>query len=211
MRHLALICLSLFAASFAGAFIFFISQPTTGLKSAKTPSEFDRLTDPLVPPIRTESDAEPFTHDSGAVAHAHGDTICASGCAVSRHPTTRLTADAFRKLVAKYQQSAPTGKNRALEEILFFGRQSRQHWHTLRLQPIAPLWQLVLDEELEKTHALVSLRVIDESGDIRSKISHVRVPLDRRHIFKMQTKTHQSLITSGTVKRVGLDHLWTRL
>jgi hypothetical protein len=37
------------------------------------------------------------------------------------------------------------------------------------------------------------------------------VPLDRRHVFKMDTKDLPPLITSGTVKRVGLHHLWTRL
>ena len=37
------------------------------------------------------------------------------------------------------------------------------------------------------------------------------VPLDRRHEFDMQVNNVQPLITSGTVKRVGLYHLWNRL
>ena len=69
----------------------------------------------------------------------------------------------------------------------------------------------MLDDELKKTHVLVSLRVLDESGAIRSKLTNVRVPLDRRHVFAMQNEGLQPLVTSGTVKRVGLDHLWTRL
>ena len=137
--------------------------------------------------------------------------MCASGCAASRHPTTRLTAEAFDALLTEYQHSAPTAENEALEKILFYSRQSRKHWQQQRFACRNPLWQTVLDEELKKTHVLISLRVVDESGAIRSAMTDVRVPLDRRHVFEMESDGLQPLVTSGTVKRVGLDHLWTRL
>jgi len=57
----------------------------------------------------------------------------------------------------------------------------------------------------------ISLRILDEAGRVRSRINGVRVPLDRRHVFEMENEGLQPLVTSGTVKRVGLDHLWTRL
>ncbi|MEC7696382.1 MAG: hypothetical protein VYA11_04725 [Planctomycetota bacterium] len=170
--------------------------------------------DPLVPPIQLTNAANPsaaFTHDPQAVSHPHGETLCASGCAVSRHPSGRLTSTTFATLLNAYQQSPPTGENGALEEILFYSRQSREYWQRHRDACPDPLWQRVLDEELKKTHVLVSLRVLDESGVIRSKLTNVRVPLDRRHVFQMQSDGLPPLTTSGTVKRVGLDHLWTRL
>jgi len=37
------------------------------------------------------------------------------------------------------------------------------------------------------------------------------VPFDRRHVFEMKTNSLQPLVTSGTVKRVGLNHAWIRL
>jgi len=52
---------------------------------------------------------------------------------------------------------------------------------------------------------------LDEAGEVRSWLPATRVPLDRRHEFDMEVHDVQRLITSGTVKRVGLDHLWTRL
>ena len=167
--------------------------------------------DPLVPPIHVEQSANRFSHDPQAEAHAHGETMCASGCAASRHPTMRLTPNAFDALLTEYQHSAPTAENEALEKILFYSRQSREHWQRQRFACRNPLWQKVLDEELKKTHVLISLRVVDESGAIRSALTDVRVPLDRRHVFEMESDRLQPLVTSGTVKRVGLDHLWTRL
>ena len=171
--------------------------------------------DPLVPPIhqlsKSLNPSAAFAHDPQAVSHPHGETLCASGCAVSRHPSGRLTPTTFTTLLNVYQQSPPTGDNGALEEILFYSRQSRKYWQRHRDACPDPLWQRVLDDELKKTHVLVSLRILDESGMIRSKLTNVRVPLDRRHVFQMQSNGLQPLTTSGTVKRVGLDHLWARL
>ena len=167
--------------------------------------------DPLIRPISIEFLKHDFAHDRTAEPHGHGENMCASGCAASRHPTAPLSADAFRQLLLDYQQIAPTGDNEALEKILFHGRQSRNHWKIQRAASIDPLWRMVLDEELQKTHVLISLRILDESGRVRSGMSHIRVPLDRRHVFEMEREGLQPLVTSGTVKRVGLDHLWTRL
>jgi hypothetical protein len=167
--------------------------------------------DPLIPPFSIDTAADPFKHDREALPHGHGESLCASGCAASRHPTAPLTADVFRQLLVAYQQAAPTADNVPLEKILFYGRQSRQHWLIQQVTSIDPLWRMVLDEELEKTHVFISLRILDESGDVRSALTNIRVPLDRRHVFTMHASGLQPLVTSGTVKRVGLDHLWTRL
>jgi hypothetical protein len=46
---------------------------------------------------------------------------------------------------------------------------------------------------------------------VRSWLDPTEVPFDRRHVFEMEASGVQPLVTSGTVKRVGLYHLWTRL
>ena len=208
MRSLAVTIASFLALAFATAATLATLQHTQGQRAG---SQQSQASDPLVPPLCIDPAADLFKHDREAVPHGHGENLCASGCAASRHPTAPLTADAFRQLLVAYQQAAPTADNVPLEKILFYGRQSRQHWNIQQTTSIDPLWRMVLDEELGKTHVLVSLRILDESGDIRSAMTNIRVPLDRRHVFTMQTNNLQPLVTSGTVKRVGLDHLWTRL
>ena len=99
----------------------------------------------------------------------------------------------------------------ALEELLYFGPQ------TLAL--LEQQGQAMLDtehadflrRELNRTHARISIRVIEQDGTRRSWLPPTRVPFDRRHVFEMKTESLQPLVTSGTVKRVGLHHIWARL
>lgn len=155
--------------------------------------------------------ADAFTHDSSAAFHAHGEEVCASGCAASNHPTEELTEAHFRKLLVELEYEPMNRTNNALEALLFFGPQTKamllEHGYgELDSERAKFLW-----EELAVTHARISIRVVDQHGEIRTWIQPTRVPFDRRHVFKMETENLQPLVTSGTVKRVGLDHLWTRL
>ena len=156
-----------------------------------------------------QSDA--FTHDPSALFHAHGDEVCASGCAASNHPTEELTEANFKKLLVELEYEPMDRTNNALEALLFYGPQTKamlvEHGYgALDSKRAKFLW-----DELAVTHARISIRVVDQFGEVRTWIQPTRVPFDRRHVFKMETEKLQPLVTSGTVKRVGLDHLWTRL
>jgi len=172
------------------------------------PATMPGAVDPLAAFLGSETLFDP---DRRAVFHAHGQQQCASGCAASRHPTATLSRQRFRELLAEMALGGPDQNNRALETLLYYGPQSRRLLSEEQFGPLDLLWKALLERELRQSHVLVSLRVLDESGQIRSRLNHVRVPLDRRHVFAMETENLQPLITSGTVKRVGLDHLWTRL
>ena len=152
-----------------------------------------------------------FVHDRQATFHAHGERICASGCAASRHPTEALTREQFFALRQEMTCGPLDETNRALETLLYYGRQSRDLLSREGFGPLGPRQGDFLWAELARTHARISLRIVDESGQVRSKMHKTIVPLDRRHEFEMESHNLQPLITSGTVKRVGLDHLWTRL
>ena len=152
-----------------------------------------------------------FVHDRQATFHAHGERMCASGCAASRHPTETLTREQFFALRQEMTCGPLDETNRALETLLYYGRQSRDLLSREGFGPLGPLQGEFLWAELARTHARISLRIVDESGQVRSKMHKTIVPLDRRHEFEMESHNLQPLITSGTVKRVGLDHLWTRL
>ncbi len=172
-----------------------------------TQSELD---DGLVPPIVFDDDDE-FSHDASAHFHAHGDQVCASGCAASRHPTKTLTKPEFLRFIEAVSKRPLDADNKAYESLLYYGRQSLRMLNQHGVGRLAPLVEAQLRGELERTHVFISLRVIDEHGEIRTWLEPTRVPLDRRHEFTMETNRLPQLITSGTVKRVGLDHLWTRL
>ena len=191
--------------------------------------------DPLVPPARlpglptglidwtagADSDpdsllhlasfAAPFAHDNRAIFHAHGHDVCPSGCAASRHPTDELTRPRFRQLMAQLALEPMDETSPAFETLLYFGRQAKAFVDSEGTSPLDPARATILRRELARTHARVSIRVVDDQGEIRAWLPPTRVPLDRRHEFPMETKNVQPLQTSGTIKRVGLYHLWNRL
>ena len=195
-------------------------------------AEFDQ-SDPLVPPIvltglghESQSDlhdvgnafgipeasfSADFHSDPLAVFHAHGEEVCASGCALSNHPTSELSGAHFDRLLRKFAEQPMDETSTALEALLYHGRQTRALLQRRGTGPLDDQRAQFLRRELLQTHALVSFRVVDEHGHVRTQMQRVRVPFDRRHVFEMEVNDLPPLMTSGTVKRVGLHHLWTRL
>ncbi len=152
-----------------------------------------------------------FSKDDRASFHPHGDELCASGCAASRHPTPELSPEKFRELMARFALDPLDESSEALESLLFHGRQTDAFLRQLGPAPLDDARADFLRCELRRDHAWWSFRVIDEHGIVRSEMKRTRVPLDRRHVFDMEHEDLPPLITSGTVKRVGLHHLWTRI
>ena len=172
----------------------------------------------LVPPIKFDSKSisptfqpSDFTHDENSIFEPHGEQICASGCAASRHPTGQLTKRKFEHLLEDYSRRPLDETNSALEELLYYGPQTSKMVQQFGLAKLDEEKARFLRDQLAFTHAKISIRVVDQNGVIRTWLDQSRVPFDRRHVFEMETRDLQPLITSGTVKRVGLNHLWTRL
>lgn len=184
------------------------------------PELLDENSSGLVPPIELapvvfdktsydDSNSDPDAETS-AFFEPHGQQICASGCSLSRHPTTTLTRDRFLELISDLRTGQQDDSNEALETLLYFGSQTIAKIKEGGFQ-LDSKWRDYLLKELARSHASVQIRVVDENGDVRSWLNPTSVPLDRRHVFKMETDNVQPLVTSGTVKRVGLNHVWARL
>lgn len=182
----------------------------------------------LVPPIRlpgvlptagSQGDGPPphalsgdsLTHDPGALFEPHGRQICASGCAASRHPTKTLTREHFEDLLVACTYEPMDQTNNALEELMYFGRQARKMIESHGFGSLDSKRAEFLWDQLKRDKAKVSIRVVDKSGAVRTWAEPTSVPFDRRHVFDMKIDKLQPLVTSGTVKRVGLNHIWARL
>jgi hypothetical protein len=152
-----------------------------------------------------------FSHSESAKFEAHGALLCASGCAASRHPTGELSDVRYRELISTVGRGPMAETNEALEELIFFGGQTRRQINVNGFGTLDADWVGFLGEQLACSHAKISIRITDEQGVVRTWIEPTRVPFDRRHVFSMSTKELQPLVTSGTVKRVGLNHAWIRL
>ncbi len=152
-----------------------------------------------------------LTGGGRAHAHPHGTAICASGCAVSNHPTRPLAKAEFHQLLTAFAGQPMSEESQALEALMYYGRQALLYLDREGASPLDAGRAAFLRQQLLRTHVLVHIRVVDEHGKQRVSMPPARVPLDIRHEFVMDTADLQPLKTSGTVKRVGLNHLWQRL
>jgi hypothetical protein len=147
-----------------------------------------------------------------ALAQPHGSKTCASGCAANNHPTPPLLKDEFHRLMGLYSQEPMSDKSEGLEYLLYYGRQSQLFLDHLGRGPLDAERETFLRRELGREHVYVELRIVDEAGVVRLWNKPARVPLDVRYGFDFQTKDLQPIEEStGTVKRVGLYHLWQRI
>ncbi len=166
----------------------------------------------LVQPIVLPDVVHEETHEGHAHPHPHGEQLCASGCAASRHPTPRLDAERFDALLAAFATEPMSEESPALEELLYHGRQVPALLDRRGEGVLDAEREAFLRAELERQTVTVEIRVVDEHGEVRAYFPPTRVPLDIRHVFDMEADgLPQPLETSGTVKRVGLKHFWQRL
>ncbi len=196
-------------------------NPNHANQAQSDPSQLADEHDPLVQPIAIDPeylqavsaylDPEDQIGAGRAHAHPHGDQVCASGCAASNHPTPLLTKDEYLRLIGDYANQPMTEDSPALEALLYYGRQTEMYLDRVGPQALDDRRLTFLRRELTRTHAYVSFRVVDTNGVIRVYLPPTRVALDIRHEFTMDTHELQPLVTSGTIKRVGLYHLWQRI
>jgi hypothetical protein len=154
-----------------------------------------------------------------ATAHPHGKQTCASGCASDQHPTPPLLKEEFQRLMALYAHEPMSDQSEGLETLLYYGRQSLLYLDQLGPGPLDKQREEFLRRELyvsptkiDRLHVLVELRVVDEFGVVRVWNKPAPVPLDKRFGFEFTTNDYQRIEEStGTVKRVGLYHLWQRI
>ena len=69
-----------------------------------------------------------------------------------------------------------------------------------------------LRRELSRTQARLSVRIVDGEGVQRVRLGPVTMPLGiKQHLHADVCRRMQPPEISGTVYRVGQDHLWARL
>ena len=183
-------------------------SPSVRLPEGKDDSH-DQTSQPisnsLVPPVvwtgipadrRAESSELPTVDDllnssklygglNHAYAHPHGNQVCASGCALSSHPTKKLSVENYRKLLSEFSLDPLSSESKAIEALLYYGRQTKELIDQVGTFPLDDRRADFLVTQLNDDHAIVSFRVVDEHGVIRANLKPTRVPLDIRHEFQV--------------------------
>lgn len=148
-------------------------------------------------------------HDEHDPSHSTDTDVCATGCSAASYVEPELDMDEYLRLVDAAAAGAWSEDNAALESLLFYGeaaaRLTREHG-------TGGFASELLLSELDRSHATLSVRLVNASGVERVTLAPARIPLgEKQHLFPEHSSDVQVPEISGTVRRVGLNHLWTRL
>ncbi|MCZ6602546.1 MAG: hypothetical protein O6952_06040 [Planctomycetota bacterium] len=136
---------------------------------------------------------------------------CAAGCAAIAIPNPDLTHDEFEDLLVRLAREPLNEMSPALETLLFYGPKAARHLATHGAAALDNARARFLEKELARQEIWVSMRVVDEKGTVRVSMAPTRIPLgERRHLRVEEATDLQPPEFTGTVRRVGLNHIWTR-
>lgn len=135
--------------------------------------------------------------------------ICV-GCGDARHLTRRLNENEFRELMRSYA-AEPTEGGSALDSLCYYGPQALFMLDAVGECGLEKMKAARLRAELRRDHVYFSVRVIDENGVERLTLKNSYTPFDANvHHHLNATKDVPPCEISGTLKRVGLHHIWAR-
>ena len=168
------------------------------------------------PGERARTPSRPIETDPGnGVPGQELAEVCATGCAAVPAPDLALTRNEFAGLVEAFADEPLAAGSPALERLLFHGAAAREWIGFLGSDALAALdveRAAFLERELERNLALLSVRVTDTNGVVRFALERVPLPLaEKQHLHPNGAVALQLPEISGTVQRVGVQHLWARL
>jgi len=151
--------------------------------------------------------------DAPALLFLHGGPGSGKAAKHRRYADPDLSRADLERLLHTWSADPDGDEGRlALDTILFHGPRARALAWQAGFGALAPDRARFLARELERDHARLALRLVDDAGAVRLHLPPTRVPLgEKQHIVVHDAGGLQPPEVSGTVKRVGLSHLWVRL
>ncbi len=146
--------------------------------------------------------------------HPEDPNCSASGCGAIPDDTPELTHAGLEELLAAYSAERADVPSEPLENILFHFESARAHITAdpSLLEGLPIDHAAILQRELRRDTARVEIDVIDEHGILRLHLDQRGWPIGHKHhVLVHESAAIQPPEASGTVKRVGLHHLWTRM
>jgi hypothetical protein len=137
-----------------------------------------------------------------------GGEACTTSCARPEPGGDELTEAEFGALLAGWLAEPIDAPTLPLETLLFHGERTRGR---LAGAVMSPERRAFLNAELDRNRAAVEMRLVDDAGVVRGVFTDSGLVLGEGcHGLMTGTGSLGAVQVSGRVKRVGLDHLWSR-
>ena len=144
-------------------------------------------------------------------AEAGSGSDCSTSCSFSTHHQPEPISEQEWLQTLKQWSTEPVGEaTPSLELILFHSSQSQyfllQHGELLDEEHL-----YFLQTELSRDQLRIEMRLVDEEGSLRGYVESGSFPQEeKQHLAFANTGSLGWLETAGRVRRVGLDHWWSR-
>ncbi|MBL4849713.1 MAG: hypothetical protein JKY65_29645 [Planctomycetes bacterium] len=153
----------------------------------------------------------PSSRPSPDVAPVSSSPDCVGSCsAVADGPSVAEPLQ-VRRWLSDFRSQPLSGESAALESLLFYREATRRELASAGALALDRGRLALLKREVTRDAVYLEVRVRDASGRVRLRLPKTQIVLDRKQHLALENDLGQEVEYSGTVKRVGLDHLWVRL
>jgi hypothetical protein len=137
---------------------------------------------------------------------------CAGGCETAPPMGAEgLTEDNYYQLLQQVAAEPVGTPSLALETLLFHGDATRRYLDELGASSLTDEQENFLRAEVAKTSVTVAFRVVDEEGVVSASLVPTTLPLgEKQHVHLETEEGLGDVEAGGTVRRVGLNHVWSR-
>ena len=133
---------------------------------------------------------------------------CQGTCQVTNPEV--LTPAAADIMLAKVV-AMPVGTDSLELDTLLFHDHETQHRLDEKSTPMSAEWESFLRKELTRKDVLVTIRVVDDKGAERAFVEEVWTIGQKGHHMVHDVQGVPPFEASGTLVRVGREHLWVRM
>jgi len=137
---------------------------------------------------------------------------CAGGCETAPAMGEQtLTEEDYYQLVQQVAGEPVGTASLALETLLFHSEATEHYLNEIGAPALTEAQEDFLRNEIGKNHVKVAFRVVDEQGVVSASLAQTTIPLgEKQHVHLETTNDLGALEAGGTVRRVGLHHVWSR-
>ena len=165
----------------------------------------------LEAPLYLDAEGPAPTGTSKAKPTNGDEEACKTGCTLAKHDIPPFSFGQFVRARAQYAKEKHNDASKSLETLLFYRQETLSYLGKNGVGPLPEKHATFLKRELSRKTATVSIRVVGANGRTRISLADVVVPLGvKQHLKPKALDGTQPLEFNGTVKRVGLYHLWSR-
>ncbi len=148
---------------------------------------------------------------SGPAAKKTDKEECTTSCSLAKHPIAPFDELDFELALAKYAKAKPESEDAGLETLLFYGPDTKRYLEALGYGELDAAHRAVLDRELAREEATVTLRLVDEHDErVRAIYGPHAVPIGKKQHLATVGDGLLAMEFNGTVMRTGVNYLWSR-